>query len=122
MISTCEAYINARPIGVVSSSSTDPRETISPIQLIEGTQHEFLPSYSYNKRFKITNLSTTKSLVVRRAIVEQQTSRFWSVLETSYIEELNKIPSNTKKQYIPQIGDTVLIDGKKWVLRRAILL
>ena len=33
--------------------------------------------------------------------------------ESSYIEELNRIPSDTKKQYIPKLGDTVLIDGKE---------
>ena len=51
-------------------------------------------------------------------MVEQQTSRFWSVWESSYIEELNKIPSNTKKQYIPKIGDTVLMDGKELGFRK----
>ena len=118
MISLCEAYMNARPIGVVSSSSTDPSETISPIQLLQGSQNDFLPSYSYNKGFKIPNLPTTKSLVVRRAMIEQQTSRFWGIWESSYIEELNKIPSNTKKQFIPKIGDTVLMDGKDLGFRK----
>ena len=30
---------------------------------------------------------------------------------SSYIEELNRVPSNTGKQYFPKKGDVVLIEG-----------
>ena len=51
-------------------------------------------------------------------MVEQQTSRFWSIWESCYIEELNRVPSNTKQQYIPKIGDTVLMPGKDLGFRK----
>ena len=43
--------MDARPIGIVTSSHTDPGETVSPIKIIEGNQHEFSAPYSFKKGF-----------------------------------------------------------------------
>ena len=89
-----------------------------PNEVIQGSKQDFLPSYTYSKNFKIPELPTTKNLVVRRAMVEKLTGRFWSIWMSSYIEELNRVPSNTGKQYFPKKEDVVLMEWKDLGFRK----
>lgn len=113
-----EQYLNLRPIGGVTSTSTDNYETVTPIEIMCGNKPQTMPAYTTNKGYTVTNLPTTKSLIVRRALTEKSLSQAWSLWQTSYIDNLNSVPSNTTKRGMPRIGQLFLIDGKEMNIER----
>ena len=113
-----EQYLNLRAIGGVTSSSTDSIETVTPIEMMCGTKPQTMPAYTTNKDYTVADLPTTRSLIIRRALMEKSLSQAWSIWQSSYIESLNSVPSNTSKRGIPRVGQLFLIDAKEMNSRR----